>query len=289
MSDPQWTVGRVLDWTTGHLRTHGSETPRLEAEILLAHVRGCPRIQLYVNYAEPLSDAQRAAMRELVRRRVKHEPVAYLVGRREFFGLEFRVTPAVLVPRPETETLVLDLVTAAKKKPTARILDVGTGSGCIAIAAAVNLPQASVTAIDISPQALAVARENASKHKVAERLRWLEGDLLAPLPPGEQFEFIVSNPPYITDAEMETLAPDVRLHEPALALRGGKTGLDLIARLIRGAADHLVAGGTLLIEIDPAQQQAVQSLFVDANCYELPVSLKDAAGEKRVVCARRKD
>ena len=163
-ADGAWTVGKIIDWTTAHLRKHGSDSPRLEAEILLAHARRCPRIQLYVQYNELLTDDQRAVMRDLVRRRAQAEPVAYLVGRREFFALDFRVTPDVLIPRPETETLVLQLIAAVKSRPNPRILDVGTGSGCIAIAAAVNVPGALVTAIDISPRALDVARDNASRH-----------------------------------------------------------------------------------------------------------------------------
>src|SRR5262245_37371165 len=134
-ADEQWTVGRIIDWTTGHLRKQGSDTPRLEAEILLAHARRCPRIQLYVQYNEPLTDVERAVMRDLVRRRTQFEPVAYLVGHREFFGLEFRVTPDVLIPRPETETLVLELITSAKSQAGTRVLEIGTGSGCIAVSA----------------------------------------------------------------------------------------------------------------------------------------------------------
>ena len=162
----EWTVRRVLDWTTAHLKQHGSETPRLDAEILLAHARGCRRIELYTRFDEPLTDAQRAVMRDLAKRRAKSEPVAYLVGHREFFSLDLRVTPDVLIPRPDTETLVVELIDAARAVESPRILDLGTGSGCIAIAAAVNLPSARVTATDLSDAALAIARENAEKHAV---------------------------------------------------------------------------------------------------------------------------
>jgi len=288
-ADETWTVGKIIDWTTAHLRKHGSESPRLEAEILLAHARKCPRIQLYVQYNEPLTEGERGTMRDLVRRRALAEPVAYLVGHREFFGLDFRVTPDVLIPRPETETLVLELIAAAKQLSNPQILDLGTGSGCIAIAAAVNLPGARVTAIDISPQALAIARENAARHGVAERITFLEGDLFAPLARDARFEIVASNPPYVPDAEMETLPADIRLHEPAGALRAGKEGLDVIARLVREATAHLAPAGTLIIEIDPAQSAAVRALIAATGAFGTPRTIKDPSGNERVFAATRVD
>lgn len=276
-----WTVGRIIDWTTGHLKKHGSDTPRLDTEILLAHVRKCPRIQLYVQYNEPLSPDERTLMRELVQRRAKSEPVAYLVGRREFYGLDFRVTPDVLVPRPETETLVMELLTAAKGRPNLRILDVGTGSGCIAITAAVHLKDASITAIDLYPAALAVARGNAQRHNVTDRIRFLEGDLFHPLPEGLTFDFIVSNPPYVSDSDMERLPPDVRLHEPRHALRAGPMGLDVIERLVTGAGTRLAANGLLLLEFSPEQVSAVTQLLETAAFREIRVT-NDPAGLPRV-------
>lgn len=281
-------MGRIIDWTTAHLRKHGSDTPRLEAEILLSHARGCPRIQLYVQYDRLVSDDERSAMRDLVRRRAQAEPVAYLVGHREFFGMDFRVTRDVLIPRPETETLVLELITAAKLWVAPRVLDVGTGSGCIAVAAGVNLPGAAVTAIDVSPAALEVARDNAARHGLSERIRFLEGSLLAPLPPGEQFDVIASNPPYVADGEMETLPPDVRLHEPHLALRAGPRGLDVIERLICGAPVNLAAGGILLFEIAPEQAQAAGAILEETGAFDPPRVIKDAFGKQRVIAARRR-
>lgn len=284
-----WTVGRIIDWTTGHLKKSGSDTPRLDAEILLAHARNCPRIKLYVDYATPLTDAERAAMRDLVRRRAQSEPVAYLVGHREFFGLDFRVSPDVLIPRPETETLVLETLTHAKKisGEALRILDVGTGSGCIAIACSVSLPHAEVTAIDISPRALVLARLNAQSHKVADRIRFLEGDLLGPLSAGEQFDLIASNPPYVADGEMAGLPPDVGRHEPALALRAGPQGLDVIRRLVAGAVPHLAPAGRLLIEISPEQAPAVTEMLVSNGAYGPATILKDPSGRLRIVTAQR--
>ena len=285
-ADGAWTVGKIIGWTTAHLRKHGSESPRLEAEILLAHARQCPRIQLYVQYNELLTDDQRAAMRDLVRRRALAEPVAYLVGHREFFALDFCVTPDVLVPRPETESLVLQLIAAAKSLSNPRILDVGTGSGCIAIAAAVNVPGAIVTATDISARALDVARENARRHKVAERVRILEGDLFAPLPRDDRFEIVVSNPPYVADGEMETLSADIRLHEPHLALRAGPQGLDVLTPLIAEAPWRLSPGGLLLIEIAPEQAPAVTALVTATGKFEPARTIKDSTGSERVVMAR---
>jgi len=285
-ADEAWTVGKIIDWTTGHLRKHGSDTPRLEAEILLAHARRCPRIQLYVQYNEPLSDDERQVMRELVRRRAQSEPVAYLVGHREFFGLEFRVTPDVLIPRPETETLVLQVVTLAKQQPRSRVLDVGTGSACIAASVAVNVPDAIVTATDLHQRALDVARENAVRHGVAERIRFLEGDLFAPLPFDEQFEIIASNPPYVADGEMETLPADVRLHEPAHALRAGPQGLDVISRMIAAAPAHLAPGGTLLLEIAPEQAAGVRAMLEQSGAFDPPRTIKDSFGQDRVIAAR---
>ncbi|MFG0333349.1 MAG: peptide chain release factor N(5)-glutamine methyltransferase, partial [Maioricimonas sp. JB049] len=220
-SDGAWTVRRVLEWTTGYLREHGSETPRLEAEVLLAFARNCPRIRLYTDYDEELDASVRGRMRELVRRRAAHEPVAYLVGHREFFSLAFEVTPDVLIPRPDTETMIVAALEQARERPAPRIADLGTGSGCIAIAMATQHRGALVTAVDISEAALAVARRNAQRHNVADRVRFLQGDMFAALPEGERFDFILSNPPYIPSGEIPTLSREVIDYEPESALDGG--------------------------------------------------------------------
>ena len=283
-----WTVRRILEWTIPHLKSHGSESPRLDAEILLAHARGCPRIQLYTNYDEPLTDAQRTTMRDLVKRRAAAEPVAYLVGHREFFSLEFQVTKDVLIPRPDTETLVVDAIESLKQQPAPRVLDVGTGSGCIAIALAVNCPNAVVTAIDLSSAALDITRANVDKHNVGDRIRCLCGDLFAPLAVGEQFDLIASNPPYIASAEIETLSADVRLHEPRSALDGGPDGLDVIRRLIVDAPQQLAPQGKLLIEISGEQADFVTQLLTANGHYDDIAVLKDLAKQPRVVRATRK-
>jgi release factor glutamine methyltransferase len=279
-------VRRVLEWTIGYLKEHGSESPRLDAEVLLAHARGCPRIQLYTEYDTVLPDAVRARMRELVKRRAEAEPVAYLVGHREFFSLEFEVTPDVLIPRPDTETLVVEALDAAKPRAAPRVLDLGTGSGCIAVAIAVNHPGALVTAIDRSGAALAVAGRNARRHGVAERVRFLEGDLFAPLPGDAQFDIIASNPPYVAADEMAGLQADVGRHEPHEALEGGVDGLDVIRRIVQGAGSVLAAGGHLLLECSPEQASTIRSLFEGSGRFDDVHVRSDLAGRPRVVHGR---
>lgn len=294
-SSESWTVQRILDWTTAHLRKHGSETPRLDAEILLAHARNCRRIDLYTRFDEELTEAQRGTMRDLVQRRAKHEPVAYLVGRREFFGLPFKVTPDVLIPRPDTETLVMELLDLLKPIADPHVLDVGTGSGCIAVTVANRRADARVTAIDLSDAALAVARENAAANGVAERVEFLHGDLFAPLaasgsPPadGRKFDAIASNPPYVREDEFDSLQADVRLHEPRSALVGGADGLDVLRRLIATAPQYLKPGAPLMLELAPEQSGAVRELLEGEGNYEEVRVIKDLARVDRVACARRK-
>jgi release factor glutamine methyltransferase len=304
-SSEPWTVGRLLAWTTDYLKTHGSESPRLDAEVLLAEALGCQRIELYTAFDETPAEPQRTSFRELVRQRAEGKPVAYLVGRREFYSLSFRVTPDVLIPRPETELLVvttLDLVKtyescpaggacSAESRPAGgtyfSIADVGTGSGIIAVCLAKQLPRCRVTALDTSPAALAVAKENAQQHGVADRIEFLESDLLSALPAEPQFDFIVSNPPYVTTAEMEQLAADVRKFEPRMALVAGPRGTEIIERLIGEAADRLHPGGHLLMEISPTIHQSVESLVQADSRFELGPTIKDLARLPRVVQARR--
>jgi len=282
-----WTVSRVLDWTVKHLKQNGSPSPRLDAEVLLAHARGCPRIKLYTDFDQPMTDAQRAIMRDLVKRRAQSEPVAYLIGEREFYSLTFQLTRDVLIPRPDTEVLVMELIERARNFPSPKILDLGTGSGCIAVTAAVNLPQAAVTVVDVSPAALEVARSNAMRHKVDSRMEFLEGDLFGPLLDGSRFDFIVSNPPYIPSGELAELQVDVRKHEPQLALDGGPDGLDIIRRIVADLPRFLTESGTFLVEIDPPQSAAVQTMLSETGHFEKISTVKDLAGEQRVVIACR--
>jgi release factor glutamine methyltransferase len=286
-----WTVGRLLQWTTDYLKAHGSDTPRLDAEVLLAQALGCRRIELYTAFEEMPAEEPRAAFRELVRQRAEGTPVAYLVGRREFYSLSFRVTPAVLIPRPETELLVvalLDLAEARGSQAALNIAEVGTGSGIIAVCATKHLCQGRVTAIDISPAALEVARRNAEEHGVSDRIEFVESDLFAAIAPDRQFDFVVSNPPYVTAAEMQTLAPDVRKFEPPVALVAGPVGTEVIAALIPQAAQRLIPGGYLLMEISPMLHDAVCGLLEAEGRFQLMPTIKDLARLPRVVQAVRK-
>ena len=296
-----WTVRRVLEWTAGHLKKHGSDTARLDAEILLAHARGCQRIQLYTAYDEPLADAVRATMRDLVQRRAQSEPVAYLVGHREFFSLDFRVTRDVLIPRPDTETLVIEIIEGVKTLVAARalagenaravrVLDLCTGSGCVAVAVAKNRQSSKrdieIVATDISPTALMIARENATAHKVDDRIEFLEGDLFAALAPDAKFDIIAGNPPYIPTAEIDTLDPEVAKHEPRLALDGGPDGLAVFDRLIAAAPWHAAPGALFLMEMSPEQAEPLQQRLLAHGGYTDVSVRKDLAGRPRVLKGR---
>jgi release factor glutamine methyltransferase len=288
-----WTVGRLLQWTADYLKTRGADSPRLDAEVLLAEALGCQRIELYTTFEETPSEDVRAAFRELVRRRAEGAPVAYLVGRREFYSLSFRVTPDVLIPRPETELLVVAAIDLAKERFSTldsrlSIADVGTGSGIIAVCLAKHLPAWRVTAVDISTAALAVAEDNAKRHGVSDRIEFVESDLLAAVPADRRFDFVVSNPPYVAAAEFDKLAPDVRKFEPSTALVAGPRGTEIIERLIPQAAERLRPGGHLLLEIGPAIHEAVRTLLEADGHFELGPTIKDLARLPRVVQARRK-
>ncbi len=288
-SNEPWTIGRLLSWTVDYLSKHGAENPRLDAEVLLAEARGCRRIDLYATYGDDADEPTRTAFRELVRRRADGTPVAYLVGRREFYALDFEVNPDVLIPRPETELLVVALLDNVKKRPASNtmmeIADVGTGSGALAVCAAKYVPNSHVTAIDISPAALAVARRNAERHGLADRITFVEGDLLSAEPAEPRFDYIVSNPPYVSTSEMEQLARDVRDHEPHVALRAGERGTDVVAPLIEQAASRLKPGGTLFIEVSPMIAGEVEQLIRQQASLELGQTIRDLAGHPRVAQA----
>jgi release factor glutamine methyltransferase len=285
-----WTIGRLLTWTTDYLKQHGSQSPRLDAEVLLAYARGCKRIELYTTFDQIADDATRAAFRELVSRRAKGEPVAYLVGKREFFSLSFCVTRDVLIPRPETETLVVRMLDLGKAESTAenprRIADIGTGSGIVAICAAKHLPDAGVVAIDSSEAALAVAKQNATDHGVDNRIEFIHGNLFDAVRQELRFQIIASNPPYVSESELARLAPDVRDFEPRQALVAGPRGTEVIERLIVQAAERLVPGGWLLMEISPMIENAVRELVKQRGGYDLGATIKDHGGQPRVIQAQ---
>jgi release factor glutamine methyltransferase len=259
-----WTTLGVLDWTTQRFTEAGIASARLEAQILLAHVLGCSRVQLYTGFDKPLGDAELAAYRGLIKRRLAGEPVSYLVGETEFWGLPFHVEPSVLVPRPDTET-VIEVARAARPDRAAacRILDLCTGSGVIAISLAREFPAAQVVATELSPEAAALARRNAARNAVAERVEVRDGDLFAPVA-GERFDLIAANPPYIASPVIATLAAEVR-REPRLALDGGADGLVFYDRICGAARDHLVAGGAIVLEHGFDQADAVRARLAAAG------------------------
>lgn len=285
-----WTVGRLLEWTTEYLAGHGSDSPRLDAEVLLAEALDCRRIELYTAYDRVPGDNVRAAFRQLVRRRAEGMPVAYLVGHREFYSLSFRVTRDVSIPRPETEHLVVALLDLAKQRPAdveIAVCDVGTGSGIIAVCAAKHLANCRVTAVDKSTAALEVARSNATAHGVESRIEWIESDLFRAVPPERRFDFVVCNPPYVSRSELEALAREVRDFEPTDALVAGEEGTEVIRALVPQAAERLNPGGHLLMEISPMIHEAVSKLVEADGRFHLGPTIKDLARHPRVVQAAR--
>lgn len=285
-----WTIKTLLTWTTDYLKSKGTSPreARLEAQTLLAHVMKCPKIELVARSDEEPSADEKTRFRELIKQRLDGCPVAYLVGRRDFYLLSFEVSPAVLIPRPDTETLVEQALRILKPLPSPAVLDLGTGSGCVAISLAHQSKTAAVTAVDLSPDALDVAGRNAAAHGVADRVGFLRGDLFEPLPADARFDLIVSNPPYIAHEEFADLAADVREYEPRLALDGGPDGLAFYRRIAAGTDRFLKPGGSVLVEIGWKQEPAVRALF-DANAgWSVGPSVKDPGGHFRVVSAKKK-
>jgi release factor glutamine methyltransferase len=282
----RWTIGRLLDWTTKFLAEKGSESPRLDTEVLLAHALGCKRIELYTRHDEEPAEPNRTKFRELIRQRVEGCPVAYLVGRKEFFSLQFEVNRAVLIPRPDSECVVDECLRLAKALREPRVLDIGTGSGNLAIAVARHHKTAQVTAVEISPEALAVAQRNSATHGVADRVRFLQGDLFEPLSPEDRFDFVLSNPPYIPHDDIAKLEPGVRDYEPHTALNGGKDGFAVFDRLVLEAPRFLHPGGCLIVEIGAPQEQHARQRIETHGSYELAKTVYDGSGHPRVLKAR---
>ena len=277
----------MLDWTARHLAERDSEFPRLDAEVLLAHALECRRIDLYTRYEEPAPDAGRSRFRDLVRQRLEGCPVAYLVGRKEFFSLQFEVSPAVLIPRPESEFVVLECLRLAKTMVEPRILDVGTGSGNIAVAMAYQHRGARVVATDISTDALALAGKNASRHGVSGRIEFKRGDLFDSFDASDRFDFILSNPPYIAREDLDKLPVGVRQYEPRAALDGGPGGYVVFEKLVTSAKSFLVDGGYLIVEIGSPQETEARARISVAG-YELGDTIRDGSRHPRVLSARWK-
>ncbi|WP_435005294.1 peptide chain release factor N(5)-glutamine methyltransferase [Tundrisphaera lichenicola] len=286
--EDRWTVGRLLSWTRDFLKKKGAESPRLDAEVLLAFVLGCERVRLYTQYEEEVGESDRGKFRDLVKRRADGTPVAYLVGRKEFYSLPLAVSPAVLIPRPDSEFVVVEFLARLKAVESPRCVDVGTGSGCLALACAQHHKSARFMAIDLSPEALAVARSNAEKLGLSDRVEFRQGDLLAPVAGDGPFDAIVSNPPYIATGVIPTLEPGVRDNEPHLALDGGEDGLRVVDRLIAEAVPMLKVGGHLILEIGSDQETPVRELVAARPELEMAPTIRDSANHPRVIHATRR-
>lgn len=256
----------VIQRSADFLAKKGVASPRLQVELLLAHALSMPRMQLYLSFERSLTAVELDAIRALVQRRGQREPLQYIVGWTSFCGLKIDLDRRVLIPRPETELMAERAWKFLQGRPApATALDLGTGSGCLAIALAKNAPLAEVHATDVSPQALEVARRNAESNAVADRIRWRQGDFLAAAPAKARFDLIVSNPPYIPSARIETLEPEVRAHEPRAALDGGADGLDFYRRLAAEASSFLRPGGRLMVELDDDGAEATRAIFLGEN------------------------
>lgn len=280
-----WTTRRLLAWMTQDFKAIELGTPRLDAEILVAHVLGVDRVRLYMDLDRPLSPTELAAVRALVVRRRQREPVAYLIGRREFFRRDFKVTPAVLIPRPDTETLIERACALLPADTPLSVLDLCTGSGAIAVTLAAERPLLSVVATDLSEAALAIAGENARAHAVEARVELRQGDLFDAVAPGSRYDLIVANPPYIREDELPQLAAELR-HEPQLALSSGEEGLDVLRRLCAEVGQYLAANAVLLFEVGAGQAQLVAQLLAASPSLTGVATHRDLGGIERVVEAR---
>jgi release factor glutamine methyltransferase len=280
-----WTVGRVVTWAADDFRRRGIESPRFEAELLLALALKTDRMHIIIEPARPLDDSELARYREFIRRRRAGEPVAYIRGEKEFYGRVFRIDKRVLVPRPDTEILVgTALRRTTSSSMGGRYLDLCTGSGCVAVSLAKERPTCKVFAVDVSKDALAVAVDNAVRLGSVFQMSFLLGDLFEPLDalPGLRFELITANPPYITDPDFATLPADVRAFEPRVALTGGPDGLAVMRRVVKGARAKLRPGGVLAVEMGAGQAEGVKALFLEAGFTDVVVD-KDYGGHDRVV------
>jgi len=285
-----WTILALIRWADERFKKEGLASPRLDAEVLLAETLGMERVGLYTHFDQPLKPDELARFKKLILRRLRREPVAYILGKREFWSLPFKVTPDVLIPRPETEILVSEaLKTQAHLDGKAlRILEIGTGSGAISIALAKGLPIARLVATDLSAKALSVAEENALQNGVREQIHFLQGDLFQPLPKGERFDLVITNPPYIPREQFPSLMPEVRDFEPRIALDGGMNGLDFFQRALPLVGKFLDPGGWFLAEMGAGQDQEILKIaekIPDLDSFDF---VKDLAGIKRVFKARKK-
>ena len=294
MSSKPWTIKNLLKVTTDYLKKNKIDSPRLSAEILLAHQLNTSRVKLYLDFDRPLNDEEISGYRSLIRRRLNREPIQYLAGRQEFWSLEFIVGMEVLIPRPESELLVEQAIALCREERLTEtrspgILDLGTGCGALAISIARELENARIWACDISGDALNIADLNARKHAVESRIEFLQGDLWQPvMDQGLTFDIILSNPPYIDSDAFDHLAPEVRDHEPRLALDGREGGMFYIEKIIKKGTDYLNPGGWILLEMDPEQTQKALGLIEENNLYGEKKRVKDYSHQYRVVMARKR-
>ena len=294
-ADDRWTVRRLLEWTAGFFASKQLDAPRLSAELLLSHVLNYPRIKLYTDYERTVIDPELGRFRDLVKRAAKNEPIGYLTGRAQFFGLEFEVCTGVLIPRPETETLVENVLQFIRHQSgfeSPRVLDLCTGSGCVAAAIATNVKSAAVVATDIADAAIACAKINFDRLKLSDRITLLQGDLfdaLENLPDPQPFDLILANPPYIARAQIAGLDANVRDYEPLVALDGGPDGLDPHRRILAGCADRLTAQGRIYLEIAYDHGEAALQLANDTPTLTDARLIKDLGGRHRVLTARKAD
>jgi len=286
-----WTIQKLLNWMTAYFTQKQVDSPRLSAELLLCHILGFQRIELYTQYDRVVQEPQLTQLRQLVKRAAEQEPIAYLVQRCEFYSLSLKITPDCLIPRPETELLAEKAIESLRKRPAPRrALDLCTGSGCIAIALAKNCKDLHLTAVDISDAALAAAAENVRRHNLSEQITLLRGDLFdALLDELDQpaFDLIVSNPPYVSDAEYEKLAPAVKNYEPRIALWGGTDGLAVHHRIIEQAGRYLKPDGALMLEIGYEQGPAVKQMLEQTGRFPTVEILQDLAQKDRIAIGRR--
>lgn len=287
-----WTVLKALQWTADYFKRQRLESFRIDAEILLAHALGCQRLDLYLRHDQPLNEEERICFKGLIQRRIRREPVAYIVGFKEFWSLRFRVSPAVLIPRPDTECLVeaaLKILSSEYAAKGPEVLELGVGSGAAIVALANERPEARCWASDCSWPAIRIAMENARLQGVADRIRFFAGRWLNPLRPGCQlFDLVLSNPPYIRRADIDKLPPEIRLFEPAGALDGGADGLNHIGAIVSEANMYLKPTGVLLLEIGFDQRDAVGELARQSGAYEPAIFHKDYGGHDRVAELRKK-
>jgi release factor glutamine methyltransferase len=279
----EWTIREVLNWTRGYFKGAGIIQPRLEAEILLAHALEVDRLHLYLSPDKPLTEDERSRFRGFVVRRKAGEPLQHLIGEVSFFGLTFKVRRDALIPRPETEELLDRTLKLVPREEPCRCLDLGTGSGVIAVCLARYLPAAEVTAVDVSGEALALAAENAESNGVADRIRFVESDWFSAV--DGQFDLIVSNPPYVATEDLSSLAGEVKDHEPRVALDGGREGLERIRDLLAQAGEHLSTGGRVLLEIGHGQGDRIKRLMEEAGMGEVSIDC-DLSGRERFAFGR---